>query len=81
MLLTSNLTITLSNAYYSKSGKKKLDQASFLVKVLLDKVKYEGKECFVFGRKSTEYFDLRTLVGKKLKLFERREQEVCQGNS
>jgi hypothetical protein len=29
-------------------------------------VKYQGKVCFVFGRRSSGYFDLRTLDGTKV---------------
>lgn len=61
---------------------------------LFDKVLYKGKECFVFGRRSNGYFDIRTLDGtklsagvshKKLKLLEKRKtylterREVAQG--
>ena len=67
-----------------KGGKKKLNQAPYLVKGfrLFDKIEFEGKECFVFGRRSTGYFDLRTLDStkihasasiKKLKLLEPRK--------
>lgn len=67
-----------------KGGKKKLNQAPYLVKGfrLFDKVKYQEKECFIFGRRSSGYFDLRTLDGikihasasvKKLKLIELRK--------
>ena len=47
---------------------------------LFDKVMFEGRECFVFGRRSKGYFDLRLLDGtkvhasvtvKKLRLLER----------
>lgn len=31
-----------------------------------DKVMFQGKECFVFGRRSTGYFDLRLLDGTKV---------------
>jgi hypothetical protein len=31
-----------------------------------DKVRFEGKECFIFGRRSSGYFDLRTLDGWKI---------------
>jgi len=46
-----------------KSGIKKLNQASYEVKGfrLFDKVKYKGQECFIFGRRSSGYFDLRKL--------------------
>jgi hypothetical protein len=48
-----------------KGGKKKLNQAAYLIKGfrLFDKVKYNGQECFIFGRRSTGYFDLRKLDG------------------
>ena len=48
-----------------KGGIKKLNQSSYIVKGfrLFDKVNYEGKECFIFGRRSKGYFDLRTLDG------------------
>lgn len=48
-----------------KGGKKKLNQASYLVKGfrLFDKIKYKGEECFIFGRRSSGYFDLRKLDG------------------
>ena len=46
-----------------KGGKKKLNQAPYEVKGfrLFDKVKYKGQECFIFGRRSSGYFDLRKL--------------------
>lgn len=31
-----------------------------------DKVRYRGVECFIFGRRATGYFDLRTLDGAKI---------------
>jgi len=48
-----------------KGDKKKLNQAPYLVKGfrLFDKVKYKGQECFIFGRRSSGYFDLRKLDG------------------
>ena len=51
-----------------KGGKKKLNQAPYLVKKfrLFDKVKFENQECFIFGRRSSGYFDLRTLDGVKI---------------
>ena len=66
-----------------KGGEKKLNQAPYLVKGfrLFDKVKFEDRECFIFGRRNTGYFDLRILNGtkinasasvKKLKLLEVR---------
>jgi hypothetical protein len=52
----------------SKGGKRKLNQAPRYVKgfQLFDKVKFEGQECFIFGRRSSGYFDLRNLDGKKI---------------
>jgi len=46
-----------------KNGVKKLNQAPYEVKGfrLFDKVKYKGQECFIFGRRSSGYFDLRKL--------------------
>ncbi|MCT4781464.1 MULTISPECIES: hypothetical protein [Exiguobacterium] len=65
-----------------KAGKRKANKAERLVHgyQLFDKVQYEGQTCFVFGRRKTGYFDLRTLQGvrvhksashKKLILLER----------
>ncbi len=33
---------------------------------LFDRVKYNGRECFVFGRRTSGYFDLRLLDGTKV---------------
>lgn len=48
-----------------KGGKRKANQSSYLVKDfrLFDKVRYVGQECFIFGRRSSGYFDLRKLDG------------------
>lgn len=48
-----------------KGGIKKLNQAPYLVNGfrLFDKVIYKGQECFIFGRRSSGYFDLRKLNG------------------
>ena len=67
-----------------KGGKKKLNQASYLVNGfrLFDKVEFEGQICFIFARRSSGYFDIRKLNGevisrnaswKKLKLLETRK--------
>ena len=68
-----------------KGGIKKLNQAQFEVKgfQLFDKVQYQGKLYFVFGRRTSGFFDIRTLDGAKvnkgsvscktLKLVERRK--------
>lgn len=51
-----------------KGGKKKNNQASHEVKGfrLFDKVGYEGKEYFIFGRRSSGFFDIRDLDGNKV---------------
>ena len=65
----------------SKGGVRKRNQAPYIVKGfrLFDKVIYGGQECFVFGRRTSGYFDLRKLDGtvvhrsasyKKLRLLE-----------
>ena len=52
----------------NKSGKRKLNQAPFLVNGfrLFDKVRYQNKEYFIFGRRSSGFFDVRDLQGNKL---------------
>lgn len=51
-----------------KGGHKKLNQCSYVVKGfrLYDKVGYEGKECFVIGRRSNGSFAIRLLDGTKV---------------
>ena len=51
-----------------KGGIRKLNQAPKYVRgfCLFDKVLFNGTECFVFGRRSSGYFDLRLLDGKKI---------------
>ena len=72
-----------------KGGVKKLNQAPFEVCGfrLFDKVLYDGKECFVFGRRSSGYFDLRLLDGtkihasasyKKLQILERPQGQIAE---
>ena len=72
-----------------KGGKKKLNQASYLVKGfrLFDKVEFEGQVYFIFGRRSSGYFDIRKLNGevisrsaswKKLKLLEIRKSLLME---
>ena len=71
----------LHKANPSKGGIRKANRAPFIVKGLrlFDKVLYDGQECFVLGRRTSGYFDLRLLDGtkqsasasvKKLKLLE-----------
>ena len=49
-------------------GRRKLNQAPYLVRGfrLFDKVRYNGTECFVFGRRSTGSFDIRLIDGTKV---------------
>ena len=72
-----------------KGGKKKLNQASYLVKGfrLFDKVGFEGQICFIFARRNSGYFDIRKLNGevihrsaswKKLKLLETRKSLLME---
>ena len=53
---------------FLKGGMKKLNQAPYTVKDfrLFDKVKYQNTECFIFGRRTSGYFDLRKLDGTKI---------------
>ena len=52
----------------SKGGIRKRNQAPYLVKGfrLFDKVLYQGESYFIFGRRITGYFDIRTLDGTKV---------------
>lgn len=79
----------LHKATISKGGKRKSNKAPRLVKgfQLFDKVIYEGQECFIFGRRSSGYFDLRLLDGakvhasaswKKLKRVEYAQTLLCE---
>lgn len=72
-----------------KGGRKKLNQAPYLVKGfrLFDKVYYNCMECFIFGRRSSGSFDIRMLDGtkvnagvsyKKLRLIEKRKSILTQ---
>lgn len=53
---------------FSKGGIRKRNQAPYLVKGfrLFDKVLYQGESYFIFGRRITGYFDIRTLDGTKV---------------
>lgn len=48
-----------------KGNKRKTNQSAYLVKGfrLFDKVRYACQDCFIFGRRSSGYFDLRKLDG------------------
>ena len=50
-----------------KGGLRKLNQSPYNTKGfrLFDRVQYENQEGFIFGRRSSGYFDLRKLDGKK----------------
>lgn len=72
-----------------KGGVRKRNQAPYFVEGfrLFDKVMYEGRECFIFGRRSTGRMDLRLLDGihinasvsyKKLKLIESRKNYITE---
>ena len=82
----------IHKANFLKGGKKKLNQASYIVKTfrLFDKVKYQNQECFIFGRRSSGYFDIRMLDGtkvnnsvsyKKLELLETRKNYLKEERS
>ena len=79
-----------------KGGKKKLNQAHYLVKGfrLFDKVKYQKNYYYIFGRRNSGFFDIRELDGtkvnkgslncKSLQLVEKRKSILCErreGNS
>lgn len=51
-----------------KRGVKKQNQTSYDIYGfhLYDRVAYQGKQYFVFGRRKTGYFDIRTLSGNKV---------------
>jgi N6-L-threonylcarbamoyladenine synthase len=58
----------LHKAKILKGGVRKLNQAPKKVKgfELFDKVRYKGRDCFIFGRRTNGYFDLRLLGGTKI---------------
>lgn len=79
----------IHKANFLKGGKKKLNQTPYIVQGfrLFDKVKYNNQECFIFGRRSSGYFDLRLLDGtnihksascKKLKLISKRKSLLME---
>ena len=51
-----------------KRGVRKRNQAPYLVKGfrLFDKVRYKGTECFIFGRRSSGFLDIRLLNGTRV---------------
>ncbi len=71
----------------NKGGTRKFNQSPYIVKGfrLFDKVQYQEKLYFIFGRRSTGSFDIRTLDGtkvnksyKKLKLIETRQSFLTE---
>src|SRR5216684_1822630 len=58
----------LHKATIRKGGKRQRNTAPKYVHGfrLFDSVRYQGATCFVFGRRSSGYFDLRTLDGTKV---------------
>lgn len=82
----------IHKANFLKSGIKKLNQAPYIVKDfrLFDKVRYQDEDCFIFGRRSSGYFDIRKLDGtiihrsasyKKLELLETRKSYLQEERS
>lgn len=72
-----------------KGGKKKMNQASYLVKGfrLFDKVEFDGQVGFIFGRRNRGYFDIRKLnkevisrnaFWKRLKFLETRKSLLIE---
>jgi hypothetical protein len=73
-----------------KGSVKKLNQASFEVKGfrLFDKIQYQRKLYYIFGRRNSGFFDIRTLDGHKVnkgsvncksfKLIERRKSLLTE---
>ena len=53
---------------FLKGGRKRLNQASYIVRGfrLFDLVSYEGSAYYVFGRRTSGYFDIRKLDGTKV---------------
>lgn len=58
----------IHKAKISKGGKRKNNQAPFIVKGfrLFDRVKYQRRLYYIFGRRSSGAFDIRTLEGEKV---------------
>jgi len=58
----------LHKATISKGGIRKRNQSAKEIKGfrLFDKVMYQNTECFIFGKRTTGYFDLRKIDGTKI---------------
>lgn len=73
-----------------KGGVRKRNQAAYLVKGfrLFDRVSYEGREYFIFGRRQSGFFDIRDLSGgkvnkgslsyRKIRFLEPRHYYLCE---
>ena len=73
-----------------KKGTRRRSQAEYTVRGyrLFDKVRYKGREYFIFGRRKSGFFDIRTLDGtkvnkgsiscKKLKLIEKPKKYLTE---
>ena len=59
---------SLHKANLLKGGRRKANKVPYLVRGfrLFDKVLFDNMECFIFGRRSSGYFDLRLLDGTKV---------------
>ena len=79
----------IHKAKFSKGSIRQRNQAPYLVKGfrLFDKVLYQGKECFIFGRRVSGRMDVRLLDGthinvsvgyKNLKLLESRKAYLIE---
>lgn len=68
MILTVRHNRQIHKFNILKDGRKKRNQAAYLVKGyrLFDKVNYNRKEYFIFGRRASGFFDIRTLSGEKV---------------
>ena len=51
-----------------KGGRRKLNQAAYVIKNfhLFDKVEYQKENYFIFGRRTSGFFDIRKLDGTKI---------------
>ena len=58
----------IHKANFVRGGRRKRNQAPYEVMGfrLFDKVRWKGRECFIFGRRSTGRMDLRLLDGTRL---------------
>lgn len=79
----------IHKATISKGGKRKLNQSAAIIKgfKLFDKVLFNNQESFIFGKRTSGYFDLRLIDGtkihasasyKKLKLLERKKSFLIE---